>query len=60
MKDVYDIETKEDAIDAYIDRFGGFPKFLFMGANEDYIIDEVVKALEIDRKIEPKNEEVTY
>ena len=60
MKDVYDIETKEEAINAYIDRFVGFPKFLFMGANEDYIIDEVVKALEIDRKIEPKNEEVTY
>lgn len=60
MKDVYDIETKDEAINAYIDRFGGFPKFLFMGAEEDVIVDEVVKALELDRKIEPKNDEVTY
>ena len=60
MKDVYDIETKDDAINAYIDRFGGFPKFLFMGADEDVIIDAVVKALETDRMIEPKNDEAVY
>ena len=27
MKDVYDIETKEEAINAYIDRFGGSQNF---------------------------------
>lgn len=60
MRDIYDIDNEDDAINAYTERFGGFPYFLFMGANEDYIIDEVVKALELDRKIEPKNDEVTY
>lgn len=52
MRDIYDIETEEDAINAYTERFGGFPYYLFMGAEEDYIISEVVKALETDREIE--------
>lgn len=52
MRDIYDIETEEDAIDAYAERFGGFPYYLFMGAEEDVIIDAVVKALETDREIE--------
>ena len=52
MIDIYDIETKDDAIDAYTEHFGGFPYFLFMGADESVIIDEVVKALELDREIE--------
>lgn len=52
MRDIYDIETEDDAISAYTERFGGFPYFLFMGAEEDYIISEVVKALETDREIE--------
>lgn len=52
MRDIYDIETEKDAINAYTERFGGFPYFLFMGAEEDYIISEVVKALELDREIE--------
>lgn len=54
MIDIYDIETKDDAIDAYTEHFGGFPYFLFMGADESVIIDEVVKALELDREIEPE------
>lgn len=54
MIDIYDIETKDDAIAAYAEHFGGFPYFLFMGADEDVIIDEVVKALELDREIEPE------
>lgn len=60
MRDIYDIETEDDAINAYTERFGGFPYYLFMGADRDYIIDEVVKALELDRKIEPKNDKVIY
>lgn len=54
MIDIYDIETKEDAINAYTEHFGGFPYYLFMGADESVIIDEVVKALELDREIEPE------
>ena len=52
MRDIYDIETENDAISAYTERFGGFPYYLFMGADGDYIISEVVKALETDREIE--------
>ena len=59
MRDIYDIETEDDAISAYTERFGGFPYYLFMGAEEDYIISEVVKALETDREIEAE-EGVVY
>ena len=60
MRDIYDIETEEDSINAYSERFGGFPYFPFMGAEEDVIIDEVVKALELDRMIEVEDDEVMY
>lgn len=59
MRDIYDIETKSDAINAYTEHFGGFPYYLFMGADGDYIISEVVKALELDREIEAE-EGVVY
>ena len=55
MRDIYDIETEEDAINAYTERFGGFPYYLFMGAEEDVIIDAVVKSLETDREIEAED-----
>ena len=55
MRDIYDIETEEDAINAYAERFGGFPYYLFMGSEEDVIIDAVVKALETDREIEAED-----
>lgn len=59
MIDIYDIETEDDAISAYTERFGGFPYYLFMGADDDVIIDAVVKALETDREIEAE-EGVVY
>ena len=59
MRDIYDIETEVDAISAYAEHFGGFPYYLFMGAEEDVIIDAVVKALETDREIEA-DDEVVY
>ena len=59
MRDIYDIETEDDAISAYAEHFGGFPYYLFMGAEEDVIIDAVVKALETDREIEAE-EGVVY
>lgn len=52
MRDIYDIETEDDAINAYTEHFGGFPYYIFMGSEEDVIIDAVVKALETDREIE--------
>lgn len=61
MRDIYDIETKDDAISAYTERFGGFPYYLFMGADEKTIIDEVIKALETEREITPDgDDEVIY
>ena len=59
MRDIYDIETEVDAISAYAEHFGGFPYYLFMGAEVDVIIDAVVKALETDREVEAE-EGVVY
>ena len=48
---MYDIATVDEAIDAYIDRYGGYPAYLLMGADDEYIIDKVIVALETGREI---------
>lgn len=45
--------TADEAIDAYTERFGGFPYFLFMGAEDEIIVESVERALETGEKIEP-------
>lgn len=47
--------TKEEAIKAYTERFGGFPYYLFMGASDEYIIWEVRRALRRNKEIEPRD-----
>ena len=55
MRDIYDIETEYDAISVFSVFFGGFPYYLFMGTEEDVIIDAVVKALETDSETEAED-----
>ena len=43
--------TEREAIDAYIERFGGFPYFLFLGATEEVIVKSVVEALKTGKEI---------
>ena len=45
--------TADEAIEAYAERFGGFPYLLFMGAADEVIVESVERALETGEKIEP-------
>lgn len=47
--------TRQEAIDAYTERFGGFPYYLFMTASDDYLIWEVKRALRRNKEIEPRD-----
>ncbi len=44
--------TREEAIRAYEEKFGGFPYFLFMTASDEYLIWEVRRSLRRGKKIE--------
>lgn len=44
-----------EAIQKYIERFGGFPYYLFMGADDITIINSINKALETNTKITTDN-----
>lgn len=41
----------EEAIKKYTDKFGGFPMFLMMGAEDEYIIEKVEEALRTGEEI---------
>lgn len=46
--------TKQEAINAYVEKFGGWPGFLMMGASDEYIIESVKRAIETGREIKPE------
>ena len=45
--------TREEAIKAYTEKFGGVPYFLMMGAPDEAITAAVEKALKSGEEIEP-------
>lgn len=52
--------TRDEAIKAYSDKFGGFPYFLMMGADDDYVVERVEEALRTGKEIEPEVDGVAY
>lgn len=52
--------TRDEAIKAYEERFGGFPYFLLMGAPDDIIVWKVRRALRLNREIEPDEADGDY
>lgn len=44
--------TKDEAIKAYSEKFGGFPDFLFMGAADSEVVSAVKKALKTGEEID--------
>lgn len=52
--------TSKEAIEKYIEKFGGFPYFLFLGADEERIVKAVNDALEKGEKIKAENKETEY
>ena len=52
--------TLEEVKQAYIDKFGGYPSFLLMGADEETIIEELTKCLESGEELGAEDEDVIY
>lgn len=52
--------TAEKAIEAYSARFGGWPDFLFMGADDDYIVEKLTEALRMDKEYEAPDPDADY
>lgn len=52
--------TYGEAKNLYIERFGGFPEFLFMGADENEVLSHILKALKTGKEIKAPNDETVY
>ena len=52
--------TASEAIDLYTKKFGGFPMFLFMGAEDREIITAVEKSLKDGKEIEAPDDGCDY
>ena len=50
----------EEVMQAYIDKFGGYPAFLLMGADDDEIVSKLSKCLETGEELEADDEEDVY
>lgn len=52
--------TYEEAKARYIEEFGGFPEFLFMGADENEVMPFIRRALDTGREIEASDDGNDY
>lgn len=52
--------TLDEVKNAYIDKFGGYPSFLLMGADDDEIKAALEKCLETGEELQPDNEDDVY
>ena len=50
--------TREEAIKAYGDKFGGFPYFLMMGVPDEVVLAAVEKSLRTGEGIKPEEDAV--
>jgi hypothetical protein len=50
--------TADEAIRLYMEKFGGFPAFLFMGASDEVIISKVQEAIKTGQEIEASDDNV--
>lgn len=46
--------TVQEAIDKYVERFGGYPYFVMMGASNEYIIQSVAESIRTGEEIRPE------
>ena len=52
--------TVEEVKAAYIEKFGGYPAFLLMDADDDEIINALLPCLESGKEYEPPEENAVY
>lgn len=60
MTEYYEIKTVDEARKAYEERFGGWPYFLLMGADDKEIVWLVRRALRMNKEIEADDAEGEY
>lgn len=48
----------EEVINAYEERFGGYPSFLLAGATDDVIIEKLTKCLETGEELQAEEEDL--
>lgn len=52
--------TVDEVKAKYIEMFGGYPSFLLMGADDDYIIEKLTQCIESGTELEPENPDDVY
>ena len=52
--------TRQEAETAYIEKFGGYPSFLLMGADDETIVEKLSKCLETGKELEPEFSDADY
>ena len=52
--------TVEEVKTAYIEKFGGYPSFLLMGADDETIIELLSKCLETGKELEAEDPDAYY
>lgn len=60
MMEWFEVDTAEKAEAAYSERFGGWPYFLLMGADDDEVVWLARKALRTGREIDADEAEGDY
>lgn len=46
--------TRDEAIEKYTEKFGGYPHFLLMGASDEYVVKRVEESIRTGKEIEPE------
>lgn len=52
--------TRQEAIDAYKEKFGSFPYFLTMGVSEANLIAMIENSLSSGEEIKPERDDLIY
>ena len=50
----------EEVTDAYIEKFGGFPSFLLMGATDEEIVKLLTECLKTGKPLKPPVDDADY
>lgn len=52
--------TVEEVIELYKKKFGGYPAFLLMGADDDYIKETLMKCIESGQELQAEDSDSVY
>ena len=52
--------TAQEVIDKYTEMFGGWPEFMFMDADDDYIVQELLPCIESGKEYDGGEDGADY